>query len=81
VQPRRSPAPGNFNRKASLALIALLAAVAFVNTGCATPGYSPNERHELIARNWDYEIRQATDDWDTLLLLRPASRLTIWNVR
>lgn len=65
----------------SLALIALLAGVMFVNTGCATPGYTPEERNQRIARNWDYDIRQASDDFDYLLLLRPSSRLTIWNVR
>lgn len=49
--------------------------------GCATPAYSPDERHAQIWRNWDYEGKQATDDWDRLLMLRPPSRLTIWNVR
>ena len=46
-----------------------------------TPVYTPTERRQQIARNWDYEFKQATDDWDHILLLRPASRLTIWNVR
>lgn len=64
-----------------LAMIALLAGALFVNVGCATPGYSAVERNQMIARNWDYEIKQASDDWDYLLLLRPSSRLTIWNVR
>jgi hypothetical protein len=65
----------------TMGLFALLAGALFVNTGCATPGYSALERNQMIARNWDYEIKQASDDWDYLLLLRPASRLTIWNVR
>jgi len=65
----------------SLALIALLAGALFVNTGCATPGYTAHERNQMIARGWDYDIKQASDDWDSLLLLRPASRLTVWNVR
>lgn len=62
-------------------LFGLLAAALFVNAGCGTPGYSPLERNQMIARNWDYEIKQASDDFDYLLLLRPSSRLTIWNVR
>lgn len=62
-------------------LIALVAGALLSTAGCATPGYSPTERHQMIARNWDYEMKQATDDWDHLLLLRPSSRLTIWNVR
>ena len=38
----------------------------------------------LVTNFWEQgtdEFKQATDDWDSLLLLRPASRLTIWNVR
>ena len=61
--------------------IALLTGMLSVLTGCATPGYSAHERNQMIARNWDYEIKQASDDFDHLLLLRPASRLTAWNVR
>ncbi|HSU68949.1 MAG TPA: hypothetical protein VLJ39_18850 [Tepidisphaeraceae bacterium] len=64
-----------------LALIALLTGAMFSTFGCATPGYSALERNQRIARNWDYEIKQASDDFDHLLLLRPSSRLTIWNVR
>ncbi|HEY2587645.1 MAG TPA: hypothetical protein VGI81_18000 [Tepidisphaeraceae bacterium] len=65
----------------SLALIGLVAGAMFVNVGCATPGYTAEERNQRIARNWDYEIKQASDDFDHLLLLRPSSRLTVWNVR
>lgn len=61
-------------------LIALLAG-AFVSTGCSTPAYSPTERHNLIARDMNYDLRQATDDWDYVLLFRPPSRLTLWDVR
>jgi hypothetical protein len=35
----------------------------------------------MIARNWDYEGKQLVDDFDSAMLLRPSSRLTIWNVR
>lgn len=65
----------------TLALIGLLSGTMFVGAGCATPGYTAQERNQQIARNWDYEIKQASDDFDHLLLLRPASRLTIWNVQ
>jgi hypothetical protein len=65
----------------SLALIALLAGAMFFTAGCGTPGYTAEERNQLIARNWNYDIRQASDDFDYLLLLRPASRLTVWNIR
>ena len=53
----------------------------FLSAGCHTPAYTPTERRQQIARNWDYEFKQATDDWDSILLFRPASRLTIWHVR
>jgi carbonic anhydrase len=64
-----------------LALLALAAGSTVLSTGCATPAYTARERQAMITRNWDYEIKQASDDWDHILLLRPASRLTIWNVR
>ena len=66
-------------RKALLlggSLICLLLA-----SGCATPGYSAAERNEMIARNWDYDAKQSVDDFDSLLLLRPASHMTIWPVQ
>lgn len=64
-----------------IALIALTAGALFVSGGCSTPAYTPTERHNMIARDWDYDLKQATDDWDYLLLFRPASRLTMWDVR
>ena len=72
-------------RLIGLASISLL---AFLVSGCArpfeigwTPAYTANERGNQILRNWDYEGKQKDDDIDSLLLLRPASRLTIWHVR
>ena len=66
----------------------LLLSATLVSTGCARPGelgwtpaYSWRERQQLILRNWDYEDKQKDDDIDSALLLRPASHLTIWNVR
>lgn len=64
-----------------IALVALLAGALFVSAGCSTPAYTPTERHNLIARDWDYDLKQATDDWDYFLLFRPPSRMTEWNVR
>jgi len=70
-----------------LVLLVLLSG-SLLTTGCARPGeigwtpaYSWRERTQLIARNWDYEGKQKDDDIDSALLLRPASHLTIWNVR
>ncbi|HLL90170.1 MAG TPA: hypothetical protein VK324_12795 [Tepidisphaeraceae bacterium] len=65
-----------------LALLVVAAgSLLSVGSGCATPAYSAEERNQQIARNWEYESKQMVDDFDHLLLLRPASRLTIWNVR
>ena len=61
--------------------LVLLGTLSFA-AGCfAPPAYSPLERYQQIGRNWDYEGRQGVDDWDHFWLLRPASRMTIWNVR
>ena len=64
-----------------LALMIILSGLTTLATGCATPAYSAGERAQMIGRNWDYEWRQAQDDIDAVLLLRPASHLTVWNVR
>ena len=66
----------------------LVLGAVMLTVGCARPGefgwtpaYTATERGQMIARNWDYEGKQSQDDIDTALLLRPASHLTIWNVR
>ncbi len=59
----------------------LLLVAGMMSSGCATPTYSGRERWQMITRNWGYEYRQMQDDIDHALLLRPASRLTIWHVR
>ncbi len=65
-----------------LVLIGLLAGSALVSGGCAeTPAYSATERNAMIARTWRIDSRQAVDDIDSIFLLRPPSRLTIWHVR
>ncbi|HEY8665582.1 MAG TPA: hypothetical protein VIL86_02905 [Tepidisphaeraceae bacterium] len=67
-----------------IALMLSLGLIAASTSGCfifSTPAYSGQERGAMILRNWGYEWQQAQDDVDSALLLRPASRLTIWNVR
>ena len=61
--------------------LSLVVLAGSFSSGCATPAYSANERWQMISRNWAYEWKQAQDDIDAVLLLRPASRLTIWHVR
>jgi hypothetical protein len=64
-----------------LALIGLLGC-AVLTTGCfGTPGYSAAERNDMIFRNYNYEGGQMIDDFDNdILMSRPASSLTSWNV-
>ena len=74
-------------------LAVVLAGLATLSTGCATPAYSgglptiqfPEEKatgegFNLTMRNWHYENRQMIDDINSALLFQPSSRLTKWNV-
>lgn len=47
----------------------------------ATPAYSGKERGEMIARNWEMEWKMMNDDIDSVMLFRPVSSLSVWNVR
>jgi hypothetical protein len=63
-------------------LLAILCGAMGLCGGCgSTPAYTAQERGQLIWRNINYQGAQAMDDIDSALLLRPSSRLTIWNVR
>jgi hypothetical protein len=63
-------------------LVGLLLAGSGMSTGCApTLAYSATERNALIARTWSIDARQAVDDFDSVLMLRPPSRMSIWHVR
>lgn len=63
-----------------LALLSLILLGSLI-AGCSTPAYTAQERRQQINRNWNYEGGQMVDDWDHFWLLRPASSLTLWNVR
>ena len=71
-------------------LLAGAVSTAIASSGCqsgrpidfgSTPAYSSHDRHAMIWRNWNYEGAQAVDDWDSLMLLRPAGRMSPWHVR
>ena len=65
-----------------LAMYVLLAGVLVSSGGClGTPGYTGAERARMIGRTWSYDAAQAVDDVDYVLMLRPPSKLTKWNVR
>ena len=72
----------------NLAKFGAACGLAVLAVGCAqpgdigaTPGYSAHQNGQRIVLNWDYEGKQAVDDWDDFWLLTPASKMTIWNVR
>jgi hypothetical protein len=88
----RKPSPRTFTLEgedmSKISLLSILAIAAFLTTGCARPNelgyssaYTAKERGDQIARNWDLQGKQVVDDIDHILLLRPASNLSIWNVR
>lgn len=76
--------------KTTLAIVAAFSAI--MAGGCmdsrigkvdpfALPAHSGRERGESIARNWEMEWKMLNDDVDHILLLRPVSRLSVWNMR
>jgi hypothetical protein len=65
----------------TLALLGLLLAPLFAGGCFAPPAYSGKENAQRIVRNWDYDAKQIVDDWDHFWMNRPASDMTIWNVR
>ena len=42
---------------------------------------SDREREAVIHRNMGYDLKQTVDDWDSFWMLKPPSRLTIWNLQ
>jgi hypothetical protein len=63
-------------------LIGLLLAGPALSIGCApTLAYSAEERTAMITRTWNIDLHEAVDDIDSIFLLRPPSRMTIWHVR
>jgi hypothetical protein len=65
----------------AFATIALLLGAVFALTGCETPGYSATENARNVNRNWNYDLRQTTDDWNHLWLQDRPSRMTPWSVQ
>jgi hypothetical protein len=64
------------------AMLVLLAGAVLSSGGClGTPGYTGTERNRQIGRAWSYEGGQIVDDFDYVMMLRPPSKLTTWNVR
>jgi hypothetical protein len=54
---------------------------AMILAGCDAPGYTASERFQQIGRNWGWEESQINDDIDEILLLRPASHMSEWNLQ
>ena len=64
-----------------LLLIGIVAGAMSFSAGCATPAYTPDERQAQINRNIDYEGKQMIDDIDSAIFMRPATHMTVWNLR
>ena len=62
-------------------LLAIVAGGMIFTTGCESPGVTSQERFQKIGRNWGWEYEQINDDIDSMLLLRPASHLSEWNIQ
>ena len=69
------------SRHIAESLCLLLLGGMMAGTGCSAPAYSAAEREALIHRNISYDLKQTVDDWDSFWMLRPPSRLTVWNLR
>ena len=65
-----------------LLVASLFVASMAVLSGCtaATPAYTPAERFAQINRNTVFAAESANDDVDNLLMLRPGTQLSVWNV-
>ncbi len=77
------------SRVGFLSAAMLISGLCLSQTGCvqglrpefgSTPTLSRQERFARISRNWGLESQMINDDIDNLLLLRPESGLTVWNV-
>jgi hypothetical protein len=64
-----------------VALLLVLVGGLFAATGCETPAYSSRENLQNLSRNYGYDLRQTTDDWNYLWLQDEPSRLTPWGVQ
>ena len=71
----------------AVTLAAAAASAGLMASGCrntpvvgGTLIYSPKERYTAIGRNWSLESRMLNEDLDRILLLRPTSGLTEFNV-
>lgn len=63
-----------------IAVLGVTGLIGFSQSGCSTPVYSGQERLARINRNRGLEWQMMNDDIDHVLLLRPVTGLTPWNV-
>jgi hypothetical protein len=63
------------------ALLVVAALGGALLTGCSpTAAYSGDERGAQIDHNFNQQLEYAADDVDYMLMLRPESTLTYWNI-
>ena len=64
-----------------LACLLLLAVGALGIGGCATPAYTGAENVSRTFRSMNFDIQQAAEDFNTEMMLYPASHMTRWNLQ
>ena len=64
-----------------VALLLVVVGGLFATAGCETPAYTAQENWQNVSRNYGYDLRQSTDDWNFLWLQDESSRLTTWGVQ
>lgn len=49
--------------------------------GCASPAYSGDENIARTLRAWDFDYKQAVDDFNYEIMFLPPSHMSKWNLR
>jgi len=62
-------------------IFAILFGIGLTTVGCSTLAYSGRERWSRVGYGMSLDAAQMQDDIDHALLLRPGSKLTLWNVQ
>jgi len=62
------------------AMLVVLGLSALFSSGCATPAYTWDENVGRISRNWVYENQVMFDDIDSVMLFRPVTKMSIWDL-
>lgn len=62
-------------------LVAVVGMMALGTGGCATPAYTTEENVARTLRTWDFDSKQAMEDFLYETMMWPPSHGTLWNLR